>query len=166
MKERRVVTAVALAVAMVLSLTACLAESEHEAPPSATPSITPTAPSADPETRPDSEGDEAPDFLPDGTALANKDYFDYVNQVLFGQQPGVADIEILAMLEAAGFDGSAMEVTRGKTPTGRDAEAIEFAVRAHDDCLIGQWGKNVYTSYIAPVLADGSCLIGNTLTLR
>lgn len=129
-------------------------------PPVLGPTVSATpVPSVEPQVT------EAPDFLPGGTALANKNYFDYVNQALFAQQPGVPDIEILAMLEAAGFDRSAMEVTRGKTPTGRNAEAIEFAVRAYDDCLIGQWGKSVYTSYIAPVLADGSCLIGNTLTL-
>lgn len=155
-------TAVALTVGVALSLTACVGDNEPVTPPSVTPSIAPTTPSVDPESEPEAP----PDFLPDGTALANKDYFDYVSRSLFAQQPGVPDIEILAMLESAGFDRSAMEVTRGKTPTGRNAEAIEFAVRAHDDCLIGQWGKNVYTSYIAPVLADGSCLLGNTLRLQ
>lgn len=154
-------TVVAVTVAVVLSVTACAGDAE----PMPTPSATQPGTSATPSAVPEPEVEEAPDFLPGGTALANKDYFDYVNRVLFDRRPGVPDIEILTMLEAAGFDRAGMEVTRGKTPTGRNAEAIEFAVRAHDDCLIGQWGKNRYTSYIAPVLTDGSCLIGDTLTL-
>lgn len=150
--------AVALTVAAALSLAACVADGEFTSVPSAAPSI-------DPESEAEIEIEVAPDFLPDGTALANKDYFDHVSRSLFAQHPDVLDIEILVVLDAAGFDRSAMEATRGSTPTGHNAEAIEFAVRAHTDCLIGQWGKNVYTSYIAPVLADGSCLLGNTLRL-
>lgn len=160
-------TAVAAAVAALAVLAGCSSDPEPmPTPPPAAPtaSSSPT-PDAQPPAESEAPVEEAPDFLPGGTALANKKYFDYINQALFERRAGVPDIEILQMLVQAGFDKSAMEVTRGKTPTGRSAEAIEFAVRAHDDCLIGQWGKSTYTSYIAPVLADGSCLLGDTLTL-
>lgn len=160
-------TAVIAGAVVVGALAGCTPETEPmPTPPLSTPTATSSpGPDAHPSPEPEPEVEQTPNFLPGGTALANKAYFDYVNQNLFTQSPGVADIDILAMLAAAGFDKAGMEVTRGKTPTGRKAEAIEFAVRAHDDCLIGQWGKNLYTSYIASVLVDGSCLIGDTRTL-
>lgn len=131
-----------------------------------TPSLAPsTTPSASTEPSPTPTEEEPPEILPGGTALANKEYFDYVNRSFFERRPGAGSLDIAQMLIDSGFAKSSIQVTKDTTPTGRKTEAIEFSVRAHDDCLLGQWGKGAYTSYIAPVLANGDCLIGQTLPI-
>ena len=150
-----------VAAALAASLTACTDGGD--------PMPTPTQPvatsSASPSPEPAPTEEAPPDFLPGGTALANKNYFDYVNTALFNRRPSVGSTDIVAMLVSAGFSKSDIEITKDTTPLGRKTEAIEFAVHAHDECLLGQWGKNSYTSYIAPVLGNGDCLIGNTLPI-
>lgn len=160
------VTAAALAITIAAALTGCT-DSGDPMPTPPAPSTTPSAtaisePQPEPDTEPTPDEPQPPQFLPGGTALANKDYFDYVSRDLFDRKPNVDTRGIINALVTAGFDKTAMQITKDTTPTGRKPEAIEYSVRAHDDCLIGQWGKNRYTSYIAPVLANGDCLIGDT----
>src|SRR5690554_3753840 len=107
-----------------------------------TPTVAPSAsasPSASAEPAPTPTEEEPPELLPGGTALANKDYFDYVSRTFFERRPGAGSLDIAGMLVSAGFAKSSIQVTKDTTPTGRKVEAIEFAVRAHDDCLLGQW---------------------------
>ncbi|HRP99003.1 MAG TPA: hypothetical protein PK781_00920 [Terrimesophilobacter sp.] len=163
-RARVAAVAGALTLSLALTLTACGSTGD----PMPTPTVTaptasaPASPSPEPETEPTPAEEKPPTLLPGGTALANKDYFDYVNRSLFNRRPGVGSNDIAAMLISAGFAKGDIQVTKDTTPTGRKTEAIEFSVRAHDDCLIGQWGKSIYTSYIAPALANGHCLIGET----
>lgn len=159
MQARRILAAVA-AVSLAAALTACTDTGD----PMPTPSLAPsTSPSASIEPSPTPTEEEPPELLPGGTALANKEYFDYINRAFFERHPGAGSLAIAKMLIDSGFAKSSIQVTKDTTPTGRKTEAIEFSVRAHDDCLLGQWGKGKYTSYIAPVLSNGDCLIGQTL---
>lgn len=150
---------------LVASLTAC--SDTGDPLPTRTPTGSPTpSASASPEAPAGPTEDEPPELLPGGTALANKVYFDYTNRAFFNRRPGARSPEIVDLLTSAGFAKTDIEITKDTTPTGRRTEAIEFAVRAHDDCLIGQWGKNRYTSYITDVLSNGRCLIGDTLPIN
>lgn len=103
-----------------------------------------------------------PKLLPGGTALANREYFDFVNERLFTEHPDANGQQIIDNLALAGFDKAAMQVTKDTTPTGRAPEAIEFSVNAGADCLIGQLRRGEYTSFIGPALGTGACLIGDT----
>lgn len=147
-----------VAVTLAVTLAACSDSGDSmPTPPATSPSA---SPSAAPDVTPSEE--EPLDFLPGGTALANKDYFDYVNREHFDRHSDSDARSIIDMLVSAGFDKADMQITKDTTPTGRKPEAIEFSVRTPHDCLIGQWGKNTYTSHIVPVLANGDCLIGDT----
>lgn len=67
-------------------------------------------------------------------------------------------------LAAAGFDKAAMQVTNDTSTVGNPAESIQFAVRWGEECLIGQVGPATGepVTVIVPVLAEGSCLVGQT----
>ncbi|GAA3741074.1 hypothetical protein GCM10022239_16010 [Leifsonia bigeumensis] len=109
------------------------------------------------------EPDPDPTMLPGGTALANRKYFDFVNNRLLAVNSNPAGRAIIDNLVAAGFDKSAMQVTPDTTSQLRlPADSIEFSVRLHDDCLIGQFIGGKYFSTIGPMLTNGSCLIGDT----
>lgn len=154
---RRVLFA-AGALTAALALVGCVADDEAvpmPVPTSASPS--PSA-SAAPEPR-------DPELLENGTALANKEFFDFVNTRYLTANPSPSSRGLIDNLVAAGFDRSAMEVTSDKTPLGRPVDTIEFSVRAYDDCLIGQVGGFGYTSTILPATGGGTCLVGKTLPI-
>ena len=65
-------------------------------------------------------------------------------------------------LAAAGFDKAVIEVTDDITAIGRKADAVQFAVRASDACIIGERSASGYASLLAPVLGTGRCLVGKT----
>ena len=67
-------------------------------------------------------------------------------------------------LVATGFDKAAMQVTEDFSTVGNPAESIQFSVRWGDECLIGQVGPATGepVAVVAPVLAEGTCLIGQT----
>ena len=105
----------------------------------------------------------APTLLPGGTALANKDYFDYVNRKLLDKDQNAGGRAIVDNLIDAGFDKTLMQVTPDKTEVMRiDADSIQFSVLAIDKCLIGQISSNGYQSVIGPPVSDGVCLAGKT----
>lgn len=107
----------------------------------------------------------APVLVPDGTAAANRAFFDSVNNALFTANGSADGRTIIDNLVASGFDKSAMQVTPDKTPTNGNVDAILFAVRVKDACLVGQHGGSGYSSSVIPALANGSCLIGKTRTI-
>ena len=126
--------------------------------PTTSSSVTPS-PSASATEAPKVE----PTLLPGGTALANKAYFDYVNQKLLDANPKAGGRAIIDNLIEAGFDQNLMQVTPDKTAVMRiDADSIEFSVRAFDQCLIGQISGHGYHSVIGPLVSDGICLAGKT----
>lgn len=104
-----------------------------------------------------------PKFLPNGTALANKAYFDYVNKTLLDKKPDAGGQAIIDNLIEAGFDKAAMQVTPDRTAVlALNADSIQFSVQAFEQCLIGQISGHGYTSVIGPIVSDGICLAGKT----
>ena len=57
-----------------------------------------------------------------------------------------------------------MQVTNDTSTVGNPAESIQFAVRWGEECLIGQVGPATGepVTVVVPVLAEGSCLVGQT----
>jgi hypothetical protein len=141
-----------------LALTGCVAGQPSEVEATTTPEATASA-SATPKPQRD------PELLPGGSALANRDYFDFVNERLLEQTPDAKGKAIIDNLVVAGFDKAAMQVTPDATPGGLAVDSIEFSVLAGGDCLIGQVRGADYTSTIAPVLSNGACLVGKTRTI-
>jgi hypothetical protein len=148
---------VACAVAMLAaaaSLSACTPDGGTDAAPTsagATPSASaPPAPAA-------------PAVLnPEGSAADNKAFFDQVNQATIAANPAAGGVDFTSNLRTSGFDIAAMQVTADVTTVGVAADSIQFSVHWKDECLIGQYGRAVYTSTVAPVLGSGGCLIGQT----
>ncbi|QNE43141.1 hypothetical protein F1C15_04305 [Frigoribacterium sp. NBH87] len=140
---------VALRLGVVALLAAALTGCTTEAPaPAPSTSAAATAePSADPTITPDSTSDEA------------YAYFDLVARGHVDANDGRSMVDTLV---AAGFDKAAMEVTPDSTSIGRAADSVQFSVLWGSDCLIGQTSGAGYSSQLAPVLGNGSCLVGTT----
>jgi hypothetical protein len=157
MREARTWSAAIAIVVVATALAGCAPDRDTTVPmplPTTTPSST-AVPTNEPE--PD------PTMLPGGTALANRAYFDFVNNRLLAVNSNPAGKAIIDNLVAAGFDKAAMQITPDKTSQlRRPVDSIEFSVRLHDDCLIGQFAGGAYHSIVGPVLTDGGCLIGKT----
>lgn len=148
--------AAALAGVLVVGLAACTAAPEP-AEPSASTSTKP-APG-----KPTLEPGPPPEFLPDGSAAENLPFFDYTNIMVILNGDDIDGPEIVDGLAAAGFDKSQMQVSRDTTPTGLQADSIQFSVAFHDQCLIGQWGASTgYHSMVASPLGTDKCLVGES----
>ena len=57
-----------------------------------------------------------------------------------------------------------MQVTQDQSTVGNAAESIQFSVVWNGECLVGQVGPATGqpVAIVLPVLADGSCLVGET----
>lgn len=129
--------------------------------PAPTPSVS-TSASAPPEAEPAPD----PTLLPGGTALANHEYFDFVNRRLLAANSHPGGREIIDNLVAAGFDKALMEVTPDLTDQLRQpVDSIEFSVRTDKDCLLGQVAGGQYHSAVGTVFTGGRCLVGETRTI-
>jgi hypothetical protein len=137
-----------------LLLSGCVGTTPEPMPvPTYTSTVTPSA-SPTPE--------RIPTFHPEGSAAANHQFFDYVNQAYwdrFGKGPGQ---DIVTNLTNNGFLKSEMEVTFDTTAINIPADSVIVSVRIQGECLIGQFGPTQYTSVLAPVLGTGRCLVGTT----
>ena len=133
-------------------------------PGTPSPGGTPTSEvSATADPTPDAETpDPEPTLVPEGSALQNRDYFDFVNERLLAEQQTPDGRAFIDNLTAAGFDREAMEVTPDRTAVDLAADNIQFSVRMGDECLLGQFGNTGYVSHIADVLRTGTCLVGRT----
>lgn len=103
-----------------------------------------------------------PVLVPNGTAAANRAFFDSVNNALFSSNGSANGRTIIDNLVASGFDRATMQVTPDKTPTNGTVDSILFAVKMKDSCLVGQHGGAGYSSSVIPALENGGCLIGKT----
>lgn len=158
-RVRIAVTAVA-AVTLCTLLTACGSE-----PSDTIPMPVPSA-SASPSASPGAKPRPDPVLLPGGSALANIDYFDFVNTRLLAVNPNPSSSAIVENLLNAGFAKADLEVTPDKTSElRRPADSIQFAVRTSVDCLLGQFQAGGYSSMVGPALNGGACLIGETETI-
>jgi hypothetical protein len=126
------------------------------ASPTSTASASPTPTSAPP---------RAPVLVPDGSALDNLPLFAAVTAKVWAGADRTAGRAYIDALVAAGFEKSAMQVTRDTSTVGNPAESIQFSVRWKDgQCLVGQVGPatgNPVTE-VLPGLGDGRCLLGDT----
>lgn len=159
-KRRRVTDVLgtaALAGMLAFSLAACTAE-----PESPEPSVSATSKKPAPGL-PTLQPGPPPEFFPDGTAAENLPFFDYTNIMVILNGDDIGGPQIIDGLATAGFDKSEMQVSRDTTPTGLQADSIQFSVAFHDECLIGQWGTSTgYHSMVAAPLGTGQCLVGET----
>lgn len=106
-----------------------------------------------------------PDALalqPDGTAEDNLEYFTSVVTGFLAASPDANGRDIIDHLVAAGFTKADMELTADTTAVGLEADNIQFSVRMNGSCLIGQNGNVGVHTVTAPLLATGTCLVGNT----
>lgn len=77
-----------------------------------------------------------------------------------------ADPEALvAALEAAGFDRSAIERTRELDSLGAPVTFLEVAVRVDDGCLVGQVGDGEPMGLRTSELGGERCLVGDVIAL-
>lgn len=157
MREARGLAVAVAIVVVATALVGCSPDRETTIPmPIPTATASKTAPPAD-------EPDPDPTMLPGGTTLANREYFDFVNNRLLAVNSNPAGQAIIDNLVSAGFDKAAMQITPDKTSElRRPVDSIEFAVRLHDDCLIGQFVGGAYHSLVGPALTNGGCLVGKT----
>ncbi len=148
-------------VAVSASLAACAPERDNTVPMPVPTSTASASPSAGPEPEPD------PTLLPGGSALANRDYFDFVNQRLLSVNKNPSHDAVVQNLVAAGFPKGDLEVTSDKTSElRRPSDSIEFSVRSGENCLIGQFEASKYYSTVGPALSGGRCLIGKTVDIK
>lgn len=113
------------------------------------PSATPTAP---------------PALVPEGTAADNLPLFTAVTESVWASADRAAGRAYIDALVAAGFDKAAMQVTNDTSTVGNPAESIQFSVLWGQECLVGQVGQATGdpVTVIVPVLAEGTCLVGDT----
>ncbi len=83
---------------------------------------------------------------------------------LEGQSPTAPDA-LVAAVEAAGFERSAIERTREVDSLGAPVTFVQIAVRDGDGCLIGSVGEGEATAVRASALASGRCLVGEIVTV-
>ncbi|RWR20337.1 hypothetical protein D8Y24_10015 [Agrococcus lahaulensis] len=83
---------------------------------------------------------------------------------LEGQSPTAPDA-LVAAVEAAGFERSAIERTREVDSLGAPVTFVQIAVRDGDGCLIGSVGEGEATAVRASALGSGRCLVGEIVTV-
>ena len=149
--NRNLLTA-GLATAVIVGLTGCVGGAPTPKPsPSAT------------ETRATSTTNAPnPQLRPDGSAAANRQFFDFILADHFAAHPTSDGRSIIDALVLAGFLKADMEVTPDVTAIGIPVDSIVFSVRVKGECLVGQFSAAAYTSVIAPLLGNGGCLVGLT----
>ena len=161
---------VALAVVLVSGCTTDPNAAESPAPSTARPGISPSA--ADPSASASSAPTPAPTTAPTPVgvdpaagAAANDPVARAALEPLLAEDPRPGGRAIVDALAAAGFDKAAMEVTADATPLGNPTDAVLFAVRLGEECLLGQVDGAGLTTSAQPVLGTGRCLVGTTRSI-
>jgi hypothetical protein len=107
-----------------------------------------------------------PEFVEGGSALENQPYIDFViSQALDGQGSQRAGLGVVEALVAAGFSQEFMELTPDRSLIELPVDSTSVAIQIGEECVIGQWGTDWYVSAVEPVLATGTCLLGETISL-
>jgi hypothetical protein len=153
---RALLPAGAVLVALSFGLAGCVSGGPGPHPSSARPVSAPTASAP--------AASSLPALVPGGTAAQNLPFFDQVNRATLAANPNAKGRDFIDALVAAGFTKADMQVTVDTTTIGLKANSIQFSVRMGETCLIGQNGADAggYNSAVTPVLATGTCLIGDT----
>lgn len=123
------------------------------------PTYTPTASSSP------GANDTEPELRPGQSAEANRQFFDqlldeFASANGMGTSRGIVDT-----LVAGGFKKADIEVTPDTTAINIAADSIVVSVRIKGECLVGQLAPSDHSSQIAPLLATGRCLVGETLPI-
>lgn len=144
----------ALVLLASLALVGCSSASPTEEPGEiSTGTPTGSVPAQEPAATEASAATEAPDAELDAFRAA-----------LEGQSP--ADpAALVAAIEAAGFDRSAIERTRELDSLGAPVTFLEVAVRVVDGCLVGQVGDGAPLALRAAALGGERCLVGDVIAL-
>lgn len=129
--------------------------------PTLAPAPTPSVSTAEASPTPTPTG---PVLVPEGSAEENLPLFAEVMNSVAATDARAQGRAYVDALVAAGFPKSDMEVTNDLTSVGNAADSIQFSVRWGDTCLIGQVGPSISvpTAKTLPVLAGGTCMIGQT----
>jgi hypothetical protein len=127
--------------------------------PMPVPTYTPTATSSP------GAGSTEPKLRPGQGAEANLPFFDqlldeFASANGMGTSRGIVDA-----LVAGGFEKADIEVTPDTTAINLAADSIIVSVRIKGECLVGQLAPGDHSSEIAPLLATGRCLVGETLPI-
>lgn len=127
-----------------------------------------TAPTA-PATAPTDGAADPTVYHPDGTAGDNLPLFTTVINDVWAAHDQAWSMNYVDALADAGFARSDMQVTTDTTTVDYPAETIQIAVRWGDDeCLVGQFGPSTGepVTMVMPQLAEGRCLIGETIPIE
>jgi hypothetical protein len=81
-----------------------------------------------------------------------------------GHSPADPDA-LIAALEGAGFERSAMERTRELDSLGGRVTFLEVAVRRGESCLVGQVGEGEANALRTDALGGGRCLVGEIVAV-
>lgn len=159
---------VALAVILVSGCTTDpnAAESPASTPSSARPGVSPSAGDPSASVSPTPTPTPTPVGVdPTAGAAANDPVARAALEPLLADDPRPGGRAIVDALAAAGFDKAAMEVTADATPLGNPTDAVLFAVRLGEECLLGQVDGAGLTTSAQPVLGTGRCLVGATRSI-
>ncbi|MGV9768212.1 DUF6993 domain-containing protein [Microbacterium sp. NPDC003461] len=140
-----------------LTLAACAPEPEPAPTATTSPAPGTAAPTAPPEAD--------PVLVLDGSAEDNLPLFARIVDEVWQSERRAEGRAYIDALAAAGFDTSAMQVTRDESTVGNPAESILFSVRWGDECLVGQVGPETgepVASVQEALGADRVCLLGET----
>lgn len=151
---------VAAVVAGVVALAGCTG------PAPVSPSGSPTTGGGTPTSTasPTATATTPPVLVPNGTAVDNLPVFTAVTDSVWDSADRGSGRAYIDALVAAGFDKTAMQVTNDTSTVGNPAESIQFSVRWGEECLVGQVGPATGepVTVVVPVLAEGTCLVGET----
>lgn len=151
----------AILLAGLIALAGCTPAGQ-DAEPLTTTAVETATPSASPSPSPGEP--TGPVLIPDGTAEDNLPLFSSIVAAVWATPQQVTGQAYVDALVAAGFDKAAMQLTPDRSTVGNPAESIQFSVRWGQDCLVGQVGPATGepVAVIVPVLAEGTCLVGQT----
>lgn len=124
------------------------------------------APTTPPAT---AESSDSMEYNPEGTASDNLPLFTAVINEVWAAHDQAWSMNFVDALAEAGFNRADMQVTTDTTTVDYPAETIQLAVRwGETECLVGQFGPSTGEPITAvmPQLAEGRCLIGETVPLE
>lgn len=130
--------------------------------PSASPSSSPSEDAGSPSPAPTQD---APSLQPGGSADDNLAFFSAITEQVWSSEGRASGRAYVDALVAAGFDRTAMQVTKDLTTVGNPVESLQFSVRWEDgQCLIGQVGPSTGepVTVVVDQLAEDRCLVGDT----
>jgi hypothetical protein len=112
----------------------------------------------------------APEFIPErregGTARENQPHVDWVvEKAIKTSNARLPGLEVVDRLVDAGYSLDLMELTPDMSLIKLPVDSTTVAIRFDQECVLVQWGEDWYASSVEPVVAGGTCLLGETVSL-